>query len=1016
MTGKASLLNRSQTAARALWSPGTLVALLLSGVLLASSVEADEHHYVLRDGTKVPIVYSETEIGVILSRNADSKSVKARLKTTCDGDLVSILMAPESRIKLLRVTKATQKRRDLARQDPSVHNVGKVFRFRGSPGPVITFGKVAVKLRTGMSDEERGALWTDYGLTNIVQFHGLHDVYTGEVKAEVDEMLRAERLADDPRTLWAHPDTYQVYRPLQVTPSDPFFGEQWHLNNTGLLFDGVEDADIDALEAWAIAEGDGVLFGMFDHGCDVDHEDLVDRYIGIGQDVTFSVGTEGADNPRARLEVGDRSFLLPGDQDDVQVSFEFHGTNVMGLAVASGNSLGVRGVSFRSRFTASRGLELVTTTEIARAYPFAIEQGVDVHINSWGPIFASPVAPIVEDAIDTAFQEGRDLDGPGGNDPLGMLIFFAAGNGSPFTGLGEEIAPGFGPSTLPSVIAVGASNVRDQLAPFSNFGRHLNFIAPGEAFIATTDNEDKPNLSAGLNRAGVFSDPDFGFSFTDVFGVPILDLDPAGKYTGFFNGTSAACPIAAGVAGLVLSTNAELTATDVRIIMEHTCDRVDVARAVYNGITSRSFKYGYGRVNANQAVLAAQTSLANGGLVWPDIPSDVRVIGSTLSWIASDHTSDFLVVSARSDFEFDPEDDVCYDASQLGCGAETIAALPDDPTVVSLLFAGCNEGTDCTAGTQQSVAFDPPEFGRLFFAIYARNAIGQYSFGIPIDSTAGTSGGETGGDPIRPPAVSISATPLQGVSPLTVTFNGNAVGDLEIDGNRTEWNFDVVENDVTLVDATTPATTHPYTLLAGETSRKFTARLKMFDVEGREGSASVQIRVTAPAQGSANDESAAVGVSIATDPPGSLDPRGLIDARCETSVCGTSPFLILFHVDTSKSDVTLSVQSVVWDLGDGNTESSLSVWHTYANESDVPFVVPVSATITFIAANGLAVPKSLTKLITVLPGAAATGPLPPLPGTGASGDGGIATPCGLLSIMPLMGCLGGLFLLRRRGA
>ena len=84
---------------------------------------------------------------IFLSRDADSKSVKARLKTACDGELVNVLAVPDSRFKLLRVTKATAKRRDLARQDRAVRTVGKVFGFAGSPGPALAFGRQAKRLR-----------------------------------------------------------------------------------------------------------------------------------------------------------------------------------------------------------------------------------------------------------------------------------------------------------------------------------------------------------------------------------------------------------------------------------------------------------------------------------------------------------------------------------------------------------------------------------------------------------------------------------------------------------------------------------------------------------------------------------------------------------------------------------------------------------------------------------------------------------------------------------------------------
>ena len=90
--------------------------------------------------------------------------------------------------------------------------------------------------------------------------------------------------------------------------------------------------------------------------------------------------------------------------------------------------------------------------------------------------------------------------------------------------------------------------------------------------------------------------------------------------------------------------------------------------------------------------------------------------------------------------------------------------------------------------------------------------------------------------------------------------------------------------------------------------------------------------------------------------------------------------------------------------------------HTYVNESDIPFVLPVTATIAFITSSGATVPRSKTRLITVLPGAAVVDPENPnLPGTEVFGDRGVATPCGIITIMPLLGCFGGLFWLRRRG-
>jgi subtilisin family serine protease len=71
-----------------------------------------------------------------------------------------------------------------------------------------------------------------------------------------------------------------------------------------------------------------------------------------------------------------------------------------------------------------------------------------------------------------------------------------------------------------------------------------------------------------------------------------------GNYTAF-SGTSAACPIAAGVGALLLSVDPTLTRTEVRDLMRNSAD--EVGDVLYLG--GFNTFYGYGRVNAYQALL-----------------------------------------------------------------------------------------------------------------------------------------------------------------------------------------------------------------------------------------------------------------------------------------------------------------------------------------------------------------------------------------------------------------------------
>ena len=81
-----------------------------------------------------------------------------------------------------------------------------------------------------------------------------------------------------------------------------------------------------------------------------------------------------------------------------------------------------------------------------------------------------------------------------------------------------------------------------------------------------------------------------------------LDL-PVNDYTYTFNGTSAACPNAAGVGALVLSLRPELHAEDIRNILAQSCDKVggyNYDSSYFNGTWCPEM--GYGRLNAYKAL------------------------------------------------------------------------------------------------------------------------------------------------------------------------------------------------------------------------------------------------------------------------------------------------------------------------------------------------------------------------------------------------------------------------------
>ena len=149
----------------------------------------------------------------------------------------------------------------------------------------------------------------------------------------------------------------------------------------------------------------------------------------------------------------------------------------------------------------------------------------------------------------------------------------------PWNGAPDVVDPNVGyPASNPQTIAVGAATDCDLRSDYSEYLGHLDFLAPS---------------NGGWND--------------------IATLDPVGAvgwtpddYKLNFGGTSAATPLAAGIAALMLSRNPDLKAEEIRTLMQLTCDQVG---GVTYGSDGTHPMYGHGRVNAARAVSSALTSV-----------------------------------------------------------------------------------------------------------------------------------------------------------------------------------------------------------------------------------------------------------------------------------------------------------------------------------------------------------------------------------------------------------------------
>jgi subtilisin family serine protease len=362
-------------------------------------------------------------------------------------------------------------------------------------------------------------------------------------------------------------------------PDDPLFGEQWAFDNRGQGGEPREPgarADVGALEAWGYTRGSSdVLIAVLDDGVQLDHPDLAPNIVGVGRDFSADAAVTAA--PRK--------------------SADRHGTSVAGVAAARGdNGIGVSGICPHCRILPIR-VNGSSNLGTAAAFRYAVEQGADIITNSWGYTRAVPFAAdaAVRDAIDSAARYGRD--------GRGALVVFGMTN-EPIDNCGEDGDI----SSLDSVLAVGVSNHRDEVGG-SGFGPCMDVVAPSKPRDRST----------------------IGIVTTDRTG---LDGHTADDYFTGFGGTSAAAPLVAGIAGLLLSLNPALGRADLQRILEHTAEQIDVAHVTYDaaGFSERA---GHGRVSAARALVPTVAIAVTPAVVQVGQPFGITVTASAPFGIAS---------------------------------------------------------------------------------------------------------------------------------------------------------------------------------------------------------------------------------------------------------------------------------------------------------------------------------------------------------------------------------------------
>ncbi len=378
------------------------------------------------------------------------------------------------------------------------HSIAGARDERPTGGERWKEGVLLVRFKPGTSAESAGQLHRALAAERTRDFPEL-DLHLVKLPDGLSVEEGIQRYRADPRVAYAEPD-YRVR--VDATPNDPLYEDMWALHNNGQT-GGLNDADIDAREAWNISTGSSsVVVAVIDTGIDTTHPDLLaNLWVNPGELPANGIDDDG--NGYVDDVHGINTILGNGDPWDDHG----HGTHVAGTIGAVGdNGIGVVGVNWDVRILSCKFLDANGTGDISDAveclqYIQRLRDGgvaIVASNNSWG---GSAHSQALADAIDAQRE---------------ILCVAAAGNDL----LSTDEFPHY-PATydLTSVISVAASDPTDGLAGFSNFGRHtVQIAAPGESILSTLP---------ATNRWGI-----------------------AGGY-GPLNGTSMATPHVAGVAALL---------------------------------------------------------------------------------------------------------------------------------------------------------------------------------------------------------------------------------------------------------------------------------------------------------------------------------------------------------------------------------------------------------------------------------------------------------------------------------
>ena len=277
---------------------------------------------------------------------------------------------------------------------------------------------------------------------------------------------------------------------------------------------------IEAENAWDINKGSAnVVIAIVDNGVNIDHEDLSGNlWVNSGEvpGNGFDDDLNGYTDDVNGYDAADRDGN-PNPPAGAPFAFT-HGSHCAGIATAdTDNGVGIASIGYSVSLMSVKATrdnsDGNTLSAAFEGVDYALTAGADIISMSFGSSSGLSTWDVLINQAQTQ----------------GVLMVAAAGNDN-----SEDV---FFPAGYDYVVSVGATDPNDNRASFSNYGSTIDVMAPGTNILSC--------LHDGNNN--------------------YVQL----------NGTSMACPLVAGLTGLLLSYDSSFSVQELKQFLASGCDNID---------------------------------------------------------------------------------------------------------------------------------------------------------------------------------------------------------------------------------------------------------------------------------------------------------------------------------------------------------------------------------------------------------------------------------------------------------